>query len=364
MQDFQHTAQQFLTGKAIEGTVAWKSPANIALVKYWGKKQGQIPCNASLSFALDKSYTETIIKYNTAKGKEPGVTFIFDGKKREDFNERIKKYFRNIYPSMPFLQQLDMRIESHNTFPHSGGIASSASAFSALSLCLCSIEKKLFNTLDKPGDLLRKASFLARMGSGSAARSIYEGMVAWGKHPEIKESSDEYAVSLGNKIHNNFNQLNDAILIVHSGSKKVSSSAGHHLMNEHPFANSRFQQANQNMTRILQALNKGDFDLFASVVEEEALSLHAMMMTSTPSYLLLKPESIAIIEKIRNFREQKGHQLCFTIDAGPNIHLIYTEKDAKPVREFIINELLVYCEAGNWLDDKMGNGPQELKKII
>lgn len=343
-----------------EGRVAWRSPANIALIKYWGKKPVQIPENPSLSFALNNSYTETNIQYRSLRGRENTIEFSFEGKPAPEFARRIEKYFKLLGEYLPFLEQLHFSITSKNTFPHSSGIASSASAFSSLALCLCSMERDLFGTLKDETEFYQKASFLARLGSGSASRSVYPGFVVWGNHASLPASSDEYAIPLSNIIHKKFNRLKDAILIVNSVSKKVSSSSGHHLMDLNPFAEARYRQANLHLEELLKILETGDFENFAKIVEAEALSLHAMMMGSDPSFLLLDPGSVAIIRNIRNFREQKGHQLCFTIDAGPNIHLLYNEEDEKAVEKFINEELLPHCENRNWINDQMGKGPLEL----
>jgi diphosphomevalonate decarboxylase len=108
------------------------------------------------------------------------------------------------------------------------------------------------------------------------------------------------------------------------------------------------------------ALLTGDLEKFVAVVENEALSLHAMMMTSNPSFLLLKPNSLELISRIRRFREMTQIPVCFTIDAGPNIHLLYFQENELDVKAFIERELLVFCENGTWIDDGIGNGPERL----
>src|SRR5690606_22821198 len=105
--------------------------------------------------------------------------------------------------------------------------------------------------------------------------------------------------------------------------KDVSSRAGHALMEGNPYAHARYEQANTHITDMLQALENGDINAFGRIVEKEALTLHALMMTSEPSYLLMRPNTLAIIERIRSLRETKGVPVCFTLDAGPNVHLLY-----------------------------------------
>ncbi|MEI8348339.1 MAG: diphosphomevalonate decarboxylase, partial [Pseudomonadota bacterium] len=131
---------KFQAPQGFQGPIIWKSPANIALIKYWGKKGHQLPCNPSLSMTLRESCTITALSWRDNPGKGPQVKFTFAGKSEEKWVKRIEKYLQTILPHMPALSDLDLAIESQNLFPHSAGMASSASAFSALALCLCSLD--------------------------------------------------------------------------------------------------------------------------------------------------------------------------------------------------------------------------------
>jgi len=120
------------------------------------------------------------VEYQLKKDTGISFDFFFNGKENPDFQKRIRKYFENITAYLPFLQNLHLNIKSRNSFPHSSGIASSASAMSALALCLCSIEKKHFGTLVDENEFFTKASFIARLGSGSASRSVFPFAASWG----------------------------------------------------------------------------------------------------------------------------------------------------------------------------------------
>ncbi|MDZ7743635.1 MAG: diphosphomevalonate decarboxylase [Bacteroidota bacterium] len=348
--------------KDTKGKLAWRCPSNIALVKYWGKHGLQLPANPSLSFSLRAACTETEASFEWRNQQEVSLDFIFEGKKNEAFAARINQYIQSLPDRVPSLQGLHLTLSSKNSFPHSSGIASSASAFGALALILNDIHYQMNEKSIHSKEFLREASEMARMGSGSASRSLYPGFAVWGKTEALDASSDQFAVQLkNNKVHDQFRHLKDAILIVSKGEKDVKSSTGHALMQGHPFAGARFKQAGENMKNMLRALETGDLESFMNIAETEAMSLHAMMMTSTPSCLLLKPESLRIMEKIRSFRKQNNIPVCFTIDAGPNIHVIYPEQVESEVKDFIQNDLLVYCEANKWIDDGMGKGPEKLK---
>ena len=168
----------------------------------------------------------------------------------------------------------------------------------------------------KEKDCFKTASNLARLGSGSACRSIYGQMTSWG------DISDLYATPLSD-LHENFRGMKNAILIVNRGVKDVSSRGGHALMNNHPCREERPKQAYQNFKNLQQALLTGDLETFGALVEQEALNLHGMMLTSNPSYILMRPKTLSLIEEIKAFRKKSGLNLYFTMDAGPNIHLLY-----------------------------------------
>ncbi len=338
----------------------WQSPSNIALIKYWGKKGNQIPENASLSITLSEAYTLTRIKATLApSGKGPEVIFRFEGVLNEAFGVRIESFIRSVMPHFKLPKDIIFDIESGNNFPHSAGIASSASAMSALALCLCSLENSVNGNEGFPETFLQKASFISRIGSGSACRSVFGGMSVWGKHPAIDGSDDEYAVPLPFELHPMFEGIRDSILIVDPGQKKVSSTVGHNLMKGHAYAAARFSQANANLTALLLALKQGDWETFALITENEALSLHAMMMTSRPGYLLMHPNSLKIIDKVAEFRKQTGSAVCYTLDAGPNVHILYPDNSADKIKP-LIEELKEYCYNETAIEDKMGSGPVKL----
>lgn len=360
MEDYFENPGLILPSEHIEGDVSWKSPSNIALVKYWGKFGVQLPRNPSLSFSLKESYTQTSIQYKTAQ-EVPVREFFFENTSQEKFAVRIWKYIESLEKVYPFLSGLDLRIETYNSFPHSAGIASSASAMGALALCLVEMEQQIFGNLKTESEFYKKASYLARLGSGSAARSVYQGFSIWGMAKAIDESTDnKFAVPFNENIHPGFDYLKDTILIVDGGEKEVSSSVGHSLMNEHPFAEDRILQANKHLKELSNALQSGDKDTFIKVVESEALSLHGLMMSSNPWFVLMKPASLEIIQRIKAFREKTGYFVCFTLDAGPNVHVIYSEENELEIVKFIDTELKPLCHQSRVIYDEMGDGPKKL----
>ena len=191
------------------------------------------------------------------------------------------------------------------------------------------------------------------MGSGSASRSLFPSFAEWGIE------SEDYATNIAN-IHKNFSDICDAILIVSSEEKTVSSRIGHSLMEDHPFKDSRYKNAKKRLLNLLKVLENGDWSTFIDIVEAEALELHAMMMCSSPSFILMKPNSLKIIELVRSFRADTGLNLCFTLDAGPNIHLLYPLEIKEQVIKFINDSIDPFLEDGFWIDDNIGQGPVNL----
>ena len=350
----------FNEGIKYSGKVKWQSPSNIALIKYWGKSGIQIPANPSISLTLSKSFTETEVRYSLNNKGNSVFHFLLDGKENEGFSDRLVKFLWSIEAYFPFLKHLDLNISSKNNFPHSSGIASSASGLSALALCLCSIEKKHVDNFRSEEDFFRKASFVSRLGSGSASRSVYGNIVSWGEVPGIIGTSDLFASKIQRKIHKDFQTYMDTILIIDSGVKKVSSTLGHSLMNNHPFALSRFDQAKKNYFSLIDSIENGDLNKFIEIVENEAMSLHAMMMTSNPWFMLMSPSTLKVITEIRKFREETNTPVCFTLDAGPNIHLLYPEKYSDSVNEFINFISSTDFVIQSIIFDQVGKGPSEI----
>lgn len=333
----------------------WQAPSNIALVKYWGKTEPQLPKNTSLSFTLSQAVTQTEVTFKRLESPSEQIRFsiFFEGKESFDFRPKLELFFKRILPYQLFLTHYELLIYSQNTFPHSSGIASSASSMAALASCLVDFESHLssMNATEKQD----KISFLARLGSGSACRSVTGPVMVWGKHSEVSHSSDLLAVGIPN-IHPIFSAFQDTILLIDKCQKQVSSTLGHKLMENHPYAKQRFAQANLHLGELISILKQGDMEAFIALVEKEALHLHAMMMTSDPYFILMHPNTLQVIQKIWVFRKNTDISVCFTLDAGANVHVLYPKNVASQVRSFIEAELLQYCENRQCLHDSVGAG--------
>lgn len=338
--------------------VSWSAPSNIAFIKYWGKKGHQLPANASLSMTLNRARTEMSVSVEKKENNksELDLTFSFEGKAEPQFEKKIRDFLLTL-SDFAWAKDYALKFSSKNTFPHSTGIASSASSMSALALCLLELEEKMVGK--KHPHFLQEASRLARLASGSACRSLYGGHVFWGEHPDFSAGNDEWATPMPS-VHENFQEMGDAILVVSSAAKKVSSREGHNRMAEHPFKAARVTQAQQHTALLLQALAQGDWQSFQQIVQSEAMTLHALMMSAPRPAILMASGTLKILELIESFAQDSGLPLAYTLDAGPNVHLLYHKKERTRVVSFIQTELLPFCEERMWIDDEIGDGPKKL----
>ncbi len=339
----------------------WRSPSNIALIKYWGKHGLQLPQNPSLSFTLSACHTQMTLNVEL-QATSPGLEVLYEGQPRPSFEPKIKKFFSIIQQRFPWLADAFIRIDSFNTFPHSAGIASSASAMSALALCVMDINDQIQHLpAETNQEWLREASDIARLGSGSASRSIFPYAAIWGATSFLTESSDLFAIPWENQIAPVYKSFQDTILIVSKQEKAVSSTQGHALMEDLSYAKTRYAEAHHNLELLCDQMKKEeDLTPFISLVESEALQLHALMMSGNEPFILMEPDTIALIKEIWRFRKETGLPVCFTLDAGPNVHLLYPKAIAGPVMDWIKNALVRYCADGAYILDQVGSGPEKI----
>ena len=340
---------------------SYQCPSNIALVKYWGKKAKgiQLPANASISFTLSDLHATTTVEAMPCDETltEPAFMFQLNDLPQPSFEPKIKSFLKRIWENYTFLLNHRLFIKSSNNFPHGAGIASSAAGFGALSLCMVDLQNQFCGTaLNNPS---REASRISRLGSGSACRSMFAEPGVWGKTYKVDDSCDEYAVPM-KELHDSFNTWKDIVLIVDANEKAVSSTEGHKQLENNVYAESRHESAKMSMDKMVDALKKHNLPAFIHTVESEALQLHAMMMVSPMHYLLMEPNTLAIIKKIWDFREKTMLPLCFTLDAGSNVHLLYDGKEEDKIKNFVENELLPYCSQNRYFCSDLGGKPQKL----
>lgn len=289
---------------------------NIAFIKYWGNADDnlRLPVNSSISMNLDGLFAETTVIWDDSLQED---SLILNGDKAQgQALERVVQHMNRIRKRLNL--KTFAQIESHNNFPTGTGIASSAAAFAALTVAACSAVDATISE--------KELSTIARIGSGSASRSVPAGFVEWYAADTHEES---YAESVAAPDHWD---LVDVIAIVSDQHKKTGSQAGHPTAKTSDLQNARIANAQQRLDIARSAILSRDFPTFAEVVEEDSNLMHAVMMTSRPPLFYWKPATLTIMERVREWRDE-GLSVCYTLDAGPNVHCICIRKDAEVVRE-------------------------------
>lgn len=299
----------------VAGSATARAHSNIAFVKYWGNRdQGlRLPANASISMNLADLHTTTAVEWNS---KLDADTLTINGAVA---NETARMRVENHLDALRARFETDRfaRVDSRNNFPMGTGIASSASAFAALTTAACAA---LNTTVSE-----RELSILSRLGSGSAARSIPPGFVEWQTGDSHKTS---YAESFAPADHW---KLVDLIAIVSRKHKQIGSSAGHETAASSIFQPARVATAAERIASVKTAIVGRDFESFAETVEADSNLMHAVMMTSKPPLFYWEPLSLAIMEGVRRWRQDDKLMVCYTLDAGPNVHCICADGDADAV---------------------------------
>ena len=287
------------------------SCANIAFIKYWGRRDHalRLPLNSSISMNLDSATTTTTVLFDPAL---PADQVVVEGAENADQTARRVSEHLDRIRTLAGISAC-ARVVSRNSFPMGAGIASSASAFAALTVAACAAAGL---ELDE-----RALTLLARLGSGSACRSIPAGFVEW-HAADTHEGS--YAELIAPPEHWD---LCDLIAIVQTEHKKVGSTKGHELVDPSPFAGARLAAAERALPIVRAALLRRDFATFGEETEQEAIRMHAVAMTSQPSLLYWSPETVRIMHAVRDWRAE-GLPAYFTIDAGANVHVLCQGADA------------------------------------
>ncbi len=294
------------------------APSNIAFVKYWGKSDPdlRLPLNDSLSMNTDQAFTTTTVEFSK-KYTADSVEIIFDGNlvpMAQKESQRVIAHLERIRQKTKCWEFA--RVVTHNSFPMGTGAASSASGFAALTVAACGATGSVFSE--------RELTLLARIGSGSACRSIPDGFVLW----KSAETSDEsYAYSIFPDNHWN---LVDIIVFVDMQKKKVSTTDGMEYVQSSPFWKARVESVPATIEKVIEALRKKNIDDLGHCIESDSFSMHAVMMTQTPPILYWSDATLRVFQAIWEAREQGAKAYC-TVDAGANVHVICEESSMEKV---------------------------------
>lgn len=308
------------------------STPNIALIKYWGNRSEELrlPMAPSLSMTLDRPTVEISIEYADMFSVR---SFLVDGSEKtlkEKDNERFRKviglmqrYLETLGAQDALSETIAITVRSH--IPPAIGLASSAAVFSCLAKAVAGFVAPKIALTDK------QVSVLARLGSGSAARSIFGGFstLEEGDGMEIAEAWSE---QIADEAHW---PLHDIVVVPAMDEKKVGSTEGHALASTSPFYAERVQAIrSRRQQECIRAVRERDFEALQRVAEEDCLDMHHVMQTSTPPLQYLNQETYQIIDSIKELRTKEHLPVLFTMDAGPTVHLLCPEEGRPAVLSF------------------------------
>lgn len=297
------------------------APANIAFIKYWGKADPitRVPQNNSVSMNLSDMYTTTTVEFSETYDQD-SVSFVGEKVTKDHELRRVSRALDLIREKAG--SNLYAKVVTKNTFPKATGIASSASGFASLAVAG-------FRALDVSLEE-KELSLFCRALSGTACRSIPDGFVEWvaGSGPD-----DSFGKTIFDVDHWN---ICDVVAIVTTEMKKVSSTDGHAIADTSPFYEARMSGLNTKLASLKEAMRHRNFESFGRIIEAEALNMHAICLTSTPSLLYWSPTTVAVMKRVTQAR-QDGLACYYTIDAGPSVHVICSEDDSKDVLAILNN---------------------------
>lgn len=311
--------------------------ANIALVKYWGKRDDKLilPQNGSISMTCDGLSTITTVEFSD-EYNEDTVTIN---------DEELQKDEKNVLGHLKRIRKLagvkeKAKVVSQSNFPVAAGLASSASGFAALTLAAVSAAGMKLNQ--------KELTILSRQGSGSSCRSIAEGFVEWYRGKK-SDGLDSYAETIAKKDY--WPEFRMIATIVSEGRKKVSSRAGMaQTVETCPYYIGWLETAEEDLEIIREGIKNRNFSAVGQTAEYNCLKMHALMMTTTPSIIYWIPATVEVMHAVRHLREE-GLECYFTIDGGPQVKVMCLEKDGKEINKRLLElngvKKTITCKPGD-----------------
>ncbi len=329
-------------------TATYSAPSNIAFIKYWGATDLDrvLPSNPSISMTLSECRSQTTVRFEPGV-RAPDEIFLFDSRDQpvpltEPFRRGIERHLAAARQRYGI--EGCFHIATRNNFPAQAGLASSASGFAALA---AGINEAADLGLDPAG-----LSDLARIsGSGSASRSVFGGFVEW---PASAEATSARRIAPAD-----YWALSDVIAIVESGGKEVSSRQGHRRAAASPHFARRQELLPQRLATVRSAISNRDLETLGPILEEEAIELHLVAMSSHPPIFYWKPATLTVLEAVRRLRSD-GVSAWATMDAGANVHVLCattSEREVATALSRVPGVLQV-------LPDRIGTGPRRHEEAV
>lgn len=336
-----------------------RAPSNIALVKYWGKLAGhdQVAANSSLSMTLSHCQAVTTCQLLAKGSTDHELRFAGDAVGRAD--KGGAKIFAHLDRMAAFGQQLDggagparhFAVATHNTFPTSAGIASSAAGLSALTIAAAAAwrDTASWPELAEGGFSRPVLADLARLGSGSAGRSLFGGFVTWQSGAEAAAAPQRIAPIQPAEHW----PLCDTIAVLSTGEKAVSSTAAHREVWTSPLFALRLATLPTTLAVIEKAIASKDIAALGEAIEQEAINMHSVSMTAKEPITFPSPASFALMTALKGWRRKTGLKAYFTLDAGENVHIIHEPDQLGALKA----HLAEFAGIRELIYDRVGTGP-------
>jgi diphosphomevalonate decarboxylase len=334
----------------VGGRASFEAPANIAFIKYWGTLDPErtLPYNPSISMTLARCVSRCTVEWRPGRSGESEVLFRPWGGELapapEGFATGVRRHLRRLAAWAGI--DGSFRVSTENTFPTGAGIASSASGYAALALAFVA-------AVGRTAEAAELSRLARASGSGSAARSVLGGYVEW---PAGDGEALSYALELASHDHW---ELCDLVAVVDASPKAVSSLDGHRAAPSSPFFEPRQEHLPRRLERVRRAIEARELSVLGPAIEEEAIELHLIAMSSRPPIYYWRPATLAVLETARALRRE-GVEVWATIDAGPNVHLL-----CEPAAEERVAERIEGLpEVERLIRDRVGPGPRPLAEEV
>ncbi len=322
----------------------YRAHTNIALIKYWGKRNQKLylPMTSSLSLTLESLYTDTKVHFSPDFKND---TFILNHQEQsQEETDKISR-FVDLFRQESGIH-LPISIESVNHVPTAAGLASSASAFAALAAAINDALQ-----MNLPAE---KLSTFSRQGSGSSTRSLFGGLAMWHRgHGNDSDSS--YAESIDAADWD----IGMLIIVINSQQKKISSRSGmQHTVESSPFYELWPREVERDLDEMLEAIQQRDIDKMGRIAEHNAMKMHATMLSANPSFNYFEPKTLTAIQKIQEMREQ-GLSCYYTMDAGPNVKILCPFSQIEQIKKILMEDF----DEEQLIVSRPGPAPYPIKKL-
>ncbi|MDD4746170.1 MAG: hypothetical protein PHW19_02700 [Salinivirgaceae bacterium] len=336
----------------MQGVISYDAPANVSLVKNFGSYRNKTSGNPSFSMTLNKSRSQTTVHYNYDASNKTEFSITINGAESDYLRQRIGVWLKRVSPIFPWISNTKFEISviiDQDLVPFVGIYT----VMTSMSSCLAGIAHRLGKSDSKTQ--FQTISSIALLDSENAARSVYGGFVGFGKSPSIAWSSDKYATQYQRDAII-YNKLNDSILVFESPEAEFKKPNPDDLLN-HPYLEARVKHAQLNINKFLRALDEGIWDLFEKIIENEALTLLALLLSSENSSFFPNRKIIDWAHYLREERDKSSSPITFTFDRELRLHILYPPIAEKTVMKMVENSPL---QVSNILHDSIGGGVQLL----